>query len=129
MNRDAQDTQDKSPTTDRPASMDESRPPARPHPVYPVHPCEFNSLAVQARDLTRRFGSFVAVDHLTLDVPKGSVFGFLGPNGSGKSTTIRMLCGLLAPSGGSAVIGGFDVEREPEALRAHLGYMSQRFSL
>src|SRR5205085_8861317 len=85
--------------------------------------------AVQARELTRRFGSFVAVDHLTLDVPKGSVFGFLGPNGSGKSTTIRMLCGLLAPSGGSAVVGGFDIEREPEALRAHLGYMSQRFSL
>ena len=86
-------------------------------------------LAVQARELTRRFGSFVAVDHLTLDVSKGSVFGFLGPNGSGKSTTIRMLCGLLAPSGGSAVVGGFDIEREPEALRAHLGYMSQRFSL
>jgi ABC-2 type transport system ATP-binding protein len=90
---------------------------------------DIQDLAVQARDLTRRFGSFVAVDHLTLDVPKGSVFGFLGPNGSGKSTTIRMLCGLLAPSGGSAVVGGFDIEREPEALRAHLGYMSQRFSL
>src|SRR5438876_2617420 len=87
------------------------------------------SKAVQAHDLTRRFGQFVAVDRLTLEVPTGSVFGFLGPNGSGKSTTIRMLCGLLAPSGGSAVVGGFDVERQPEELRAHLGYMSQRFSL
>src|SRR5439155_24403458 len=85
--------------------------------------------AVEARELTRRFGSFTAVDRLTLEVPAGSVFGFLGPNGSGKSTTIRMLCGLLAPSGGSAVVGGFDVAREPEALRAHIGYMSQRFSL
>jgi drug efflux transport system ATP-binding protein len=99
------------------------------HPVHPVHPCELSSLAVQARDLTRRFGAFVAVDHLNLDVPKGVVFGFLGPNGSGKSTTIRMLCGLLAPSSGSAVVGGFDIERQPEELRAHLGYMSQRFSL
>src|SRR5205823_2915092 len=95
----------------------------------PSGPSPRPDLAVQARDLTRRFGSFVAVDHLTLEVPKGSVFGFLGPNGSGKSTTIRMLCGLLAPSGGEAIVGGYDIERDPEALRAHLGYMSQRFSL
>ncbi len=87
------------------------------------------ALAVRTHDLTRRFGSFVAVDRLNLEVPRGTVFGFLGPNGSGKSTTIRMLCGLLAPSGGSAVVGGFDVMRESEALRAHIGYMSQRFSL
>src|SRR5436853_7507434 len=84
------------------------------------------ALAVQARDLTRRFGSFVAVDHINLDVPRGTVFGFLGPNGSGKSTTIRMLCGLLAPSEGSAVVGGYDIAREREALRANIGYMWQR---
>jgi ABC-2 type transport system ATP-binding protein len=87
------------------------------------------SRAVVTHDLTRRFGSFVAVDRINLEVPTGAVFGFLGPNGSGKSTTIRMLCGLLAPSGGSAVVGGFDIARQGETLRAHIGYMSQRFSL
>ncbi|MBI3910358.1 MAG: ABC transporter ATP-binding protein [Armatimonadetes bacterium] len=84
---------------------------------------------VETEGLTRRFDGFVAVDHLTLRVPRGSIFGFLGPNGSGKSTTIRMLCGLLKPSEGRAVVNGFDIERHPEPLRQSLGYMSQRFSL
>jgi ABC-2 type transport system ATP-binding protein len=85
---------------------------------------------VQARDLTRRFGDFVAVDRISFDLPRGKVFGFLGPNGSGKSTTIRMLTGLLQPSGGAATgFGGLDVVRDAEAWKKRLGYMSQKFSL
>jgi ABC-2 type transport system ATP-binding protein len=79
--------------------------------------------------LSRRFGSFVAVDALTFDVRPGEIFGFLGANGAGKSTTIRMLCGLLAPSGGTATVGGVDVGRDPERVKRRIGYMSQRFSL
>jgi ABC-type multidrug transport system ATPase subunit len=79
--------------------------------------------------LTRRFGHFTAVDHVTFSVAKGSIFGFLGPNGSGKSTVIRMLCGILAPSEGTARIGGLDVSREANKLKGKLGYMSQKFSL
>ncbi|MEW6754856.1 MAG: ABC transporter ATP-binding protein [Candidatus Latescibacterota bacterium] len=86
-------------------------------------------LAVEVRDLTRRFGGFVAVDHVSLQVQRGEVFGFLGPNGAGKSTTIRMLCGLLTPSSGTAVVDGFDVVREPDRVKERIGYMSQRFSL
>jgi ABC-2 type transport system ATP-binding protein len=85
--------------------------------------------AVSLLGLTKRFGAFTAVDGITLDVRRGEVFGFLGPNGAGKSTTIRMLCGLLAPTGGSATVAGFDVAREPESLKRHIGYMSQKFSL
>ncbi|MDA8421144.1 MAG: ABC transporter ATP-binding protein [Pseudomonadota bacterium] len=85
--------------------------------------------AVLAEGLTKRFGDFVAVDHLDLRIGKGQVVGFIGPNGAGKSTTIRMLCGLLVPSAGRASVSGFDVGREPEAVRAHIGYMSQKFSL
>jgi ABC-2 type transport system ATP-binding protein len=85
--------------------------------------------AIQVRDLTRRFGRFTAVDHLTFDVAQGEIFGFLGSNGAGKSTTIRMLCGLLKPSSGSASVGGIDVGRDPEAVKRRIGYMSQRFSL
>src|SRR5688572_2068324 len=85
--------------------------------------------AVEAEGLTRRFGSFVAVDGLSLRVPRGSIFGFLGPSGSGKTTTMRMLCGLLQPSAGQATVGGFDIRRDPERLRQSLGYMSQRFAL
>jgi ABC-2 type transport system ATP-binding protein len=81
------------------------------------------------RDLTRRFGSFVAVDSVSFDVRQGEIFGFLGSNGAGKSTTIRMLCGLLKPSSGTALVGGADVAREPEAVKRRIGYMSQRFSL
>jgi ABC-2 type transport system ATP-binding protein len=85
--------------------------------------------AVVVDGLTRRFGKFVAVDSMSFKVRKGEIFGFLGPNGAGKSTTIRMLCGLLAPSEGSARVGGFDVSTEPDKVKANIGYMSQRFSL
>jgi ABC-2 type transport system ATP-binding protein len=86
-------------------------------------------LAIEARGLTRRFGDFVAVDHIDLAVARGRVYGFLGPNGSGKSTTIRMLCGLLTPSEGQAVVLGCQVPRDAEILRRRIGYMTQRFSL
>ncbi|HWQ09383.1 MAG TPA: ABC transporter ATP-binding protein [Holophaga sp.] len=85
--------------------------------------------AVTLRDLERRFGDFVAVDRISLDVRKGEIFGFLGPNGAGKSTTIRMLCGLLEPTGGSGTVAGFDIRKERERIKQNIGYMSQRFSL
>jgi ABC-2 type transport system ATP-binding protein len=85
--------------------------------------------SVEIESLVKRFGNFVAVDRLTLKVRKGEVFGFLGPNGAGKSTTIRMLCGLLTPSAGRATVAGYDVGRQPEAVRQNIGYMSQKFSL
>jgi ABC-2 type transport system ATP-binding protein len=84
---------------------------------------------VVAEDLVKRFGSFVAVDHVSFRIAKGEIMGFLGPNGAGKSTIIRILCGLLRPSGGRAVVAGIDVARDPEAVRQHIGYMSQKFSL
>jgi ABC-2 type transport system ATP-binding protein len=85
--------------------------------------------AVIAEGLTKSFGAFTAVDHLNLSIAKGEVVGFIGPNGAGKSTTIRMLCGLLRPTAGRAEVAGYDVGREPESVRAHIGYMSQKFSL
>jgi len=85
--------------------------------------------AIVAAGLTKRFGRFTAVDRLDLSIAAGEVVGFIGPNGAGKSTTIRMLCGLLQPSAGRAVVAGFDVARQAEAVRAHIGYMSQKFSL
>ena len=84
---------------------------------------------IVAENLTRRFGSFTAVDRISFSIHRGAIFGFLGPNGSGKSTVIRMLCGLLAPSGGSASLEGVDVTRNPEAVKEQIGYTSQRFSL
>jgi ABC-2 type transport system ATP-binding protein len=87
------------------------------------------ALAIEARDLTRRFGKLTAVDHVSLRIPRAQIYGFLGPNGSGKSTTIRMLCGLLTPSEGEATVLGHRVPREAEALRRKIGYMTQRFSL
>jgi len=85
--------------------------------------------AVTVTDLEKRFGSFVAVNRISFEVAKGEIFGFLGPNGAGKSTTIRMLCGLLAPSGGSATVARFDLRTQREQIKEHIGYMSQRFSL
>jgi len=85
--------------------------------------------AVEVERLTRRFGTFVAVDDMSFKVKKGEIFGFLGPNGAGKSTTIRMLCGLLAPTSGKALVSGYDVGSNPDAVKARIGYMSQRFSL
>ena len=85
--------------------------------------------AIEVRHLTRRFGQFVAVDDISFDVRRGEIFGFLGSNGAGKSTTIRMLCGLLAPTAGTAIVGGVDVTRDPEGVKRRIGYMSQRFSL
>jgi ABC-2 type transport system ATP-binding protein len=84
---------------------------------------------IRARGLTRRFGELVAVDHVDLDVPRASVYGFLGPNGSGKSTTIRMLCGLLTPSEGEIEVLGLRIPEQAEQLRRHIGYMTQKFSL
>jgi ABC-2 type transport system ATP-binding protein len=84
---------------------------------------------VVGRGLIKRFGDFVAVDGISLEARKGEIVGFLGPNGAGKSTTIRMLCGLLRPSGGQALVAGYDVAKDPERVRQRIGYMSQKFSL
>ena len=90
-------------------------------------PENHNSVVIE--DLEKRFGDFVAVNHISLETRKGEIFGFLGPNGAGKSTTIRMLCGLLRPTSGRAIVAGYDVAREPESVRQNIGYMSQKFSL
>lgn len=90
---------------------------------------EGSAFAVTLRNLERRFGDFVAVNRISLDVARGEIFGFLGPNGAGKSTTIRMLCGLLEPSGGSGTVAGFDIRTEREQIKRNIGYMSQKFSL
>jgi ABC-2 type transport system ATP-binding protein len=86
-------------------------------------------IAIRAQGLTRRFGALVAVDHVDLSVPTRHVYGFLGPNGSGKSTTIRMLCGLLTPNEGTIDVLGLSIPAQAEALRRHIGYMTQKFSL
>ncbi len=88
-----------------------------------------NGPAVSVRGLEKRFGAFVAVKGISFDVARGRIFGFLGPNGAGKSTTIRMLCGILEPSGGEGTVAGFDVRTQPERIKAHIGYMTQKFSL
>ena len=85
--------------------------------------------AISVHGLTKRFGTFVAVDSVSFEVPGGSIFGLLGANGAGKSTTIRMLCGLLEPTSGTAEVGGESVRDDPEAVKRRIGYMSQRFSL
>ena len=85
--------------------------------------------AILVRDLTRRFGAFTAVDHISFKVERGEIFGFLGANGAGKSTAIRMMCGLLKPTSGTAVVDGVDVSRDPEEVKRRIGYMSQKFSL
>jgi ABC-2 type transport system ATP-binding protein len=86
-------------------------------------------LAIEARGLTRKFGSVLAVDHVSLDIERAHIYGFLGPNGSGKSTTIRMFCGLLRPTSGTVRVLGHEVPRDSEALRTKIGYMTQKFSL
>jgi ABC-2 type transport system ATP-binding protein len=88
-----------------------------------------DGIAVSVENLTRKFGSFVAVNRVSFQVKRGEIFGFLGPNGAGKSTVIRMLCGLLEPSGGGGTVGGFDIRTQPEQIKQHIGYMSQKFSL
>ena len=90
---------------------------------------DLDTSTVIARDLVKRFGDFVAVNHIDLEARAGEVVGFLGPNGAGKSTTIRMLCGLLRPTSGQALVAGYDVARQAEQVRRHIGYMSQKFSL
>src|SRR6187431_1083791 len=84
---------------------------------------------VYVDNLTRRFGNFVAVDHVSFEVNQGEVVGYLGPNGSGKTTTIRMLLGLLAPSEGQATVLGFDIFKQSEEVRLRVGYMSQKFAI
>jgi ABC-2 type transport system ATP-binding protein len=90
---------------------------------------EVEPSAVSLNKLTKTFGEFTAVDAISLNVPRGEIFGFLGPNGAGKSTTIRMLCGILSPSSGSGSVAGFDITSQPERIKENIGYMSQRFSL
>ena len=88
-----------------------------------------SNIVVETRELTRMFGDFTAVDHITMQIEEGSVYGFLGPNGSGKSTTIRMLCGLLAPTSGEGLVLGMNLANEGQKLKHDVGYMSQKFSL
>jgi ABC-2 type transport system ATP-binding protein len=88
-----------------------------------------NGFTIEARDLTKRFGDFTAVDRVTFAVKAGEIFGFLGANGAGKTTAIRMLCGLLEPTSGSGHVAGFDIMRETRRIRSAIGYMSQKFSL
>ncbi|MDY0291516.1 MAG: ABC transporter ATP-binding protein [Desulfuromonadaceae bacterium] len=88
-----------------------------------------NEIAVAVKGLGKRFGDFIAVDNVSFEVTTGEIFGFLGPNGAGKSTTIRMLCGILTPSSGTGTVAGYDVLTEAEKIKAHIGYMSQKFSL
>lgn len=86
-------------------------------------------LVIETRELTKKFGSFTAVDHLSFGVGKGEIFGFLGANGAGKTTAMRMLCGLSKPTSGSGRVAGFDIVRQPEQVKRNIGYMSQKFSL
>ena len=88
-----------------------------------------NDQAIEVRQLTKKFGAFTAVDHVSFGVKRGEIFGFLGANGAGKSTTIRMLCGLLQSTSGTALVGGFDINSQTDQVKLSIGYMSQRFSL
>jgi ABC-2 type transport system ATP-binding protein len=100
-----------------------------PEAEVPVSGRDNGAPVVEVRDLERRFGDFVAVDHVTFSVKRGEIFGLLGPNGAGKTTTFRMLCGLLPPSGGTLTVAGVDVRRDRASARQHLGYVAQMFSL
>lgn len=88
-----------------------------------------NEVVIKAEKLTKKFGHFTAVDQITFEVYKGEIFGFLGANGAGKTTAMRMLCGLSKPTSGKATVAGFDIYTETEKIKAHIGYMSQKFSL
>ena len=88
-----------------------------------------SNIVISVRDLTKRFGNFIAVDRISFDVHRGEIFGFLGANGAGKTTAMRMLCGLSYPTTGSGMVAGYDVRTEGEQIKRHIGYMSQRFSL
>ncbi len=88
-----------------------------------------SDIVISVHELTKRFGNFTAVDHITFDVQRGEIFGFLGANGAGKTTAMRMLCGLSYPTSGSGKVAGFDIMREGEQIKRHIGYMSQKFSL
>jgi ABC-2 type transport system ATP-binding protein len=98
-------------------------------PAPTIAPATNDTTAIDARALRKVFGSLVAVEGLTLSVSRGEVFGLLGPNGSGKTTTIRMFCGLMQPTSGTATVAGCDVVRDPECVRRRIGYMSQRYGL
>ncbi|HEX7558831.1 MAG TPA: ATP-binding cassette domain-containing protein, partial [Usitatibacter sp.] len=87
------------------------------------------AIAIDVEGLTKRFGSKIVVDHLSLKVPSGRIYGFLGPNGSGKTTTIRMICGLLTPDEGRGIVLGLDISRDAELIKRQVGYMTQKFSL
>ncbi len=86
-------------------------------------------IIINAEKLTKQFGNFTAVDHITFQVKRGEIFGFLGANGAGKTTAMRMLCGLSKPTDGHASVAGFDIKKQSEAVKKHIGYMSQKFSL
>src|SRR5271154_4299238 len=88
-----------------------------------------NNIAIEAKGLTREFGKLVAVDHMSFSIPYGEIFGYLGANGAGKSTTIRMLCGILTPTFGTATVAGCDINEDPEGVKRSIGYVSQKFSL
>ncbi|MFH2033921.1 MAG: ABC transporter ATP-binding protein [Candidatus Margulisiibacteriota bacterium] len=88
-----------------------------------------DNYSIVVKDLTKKFGSFTAVNNISFDIEKGEIFGFLGPNGAGKTTTIRMLCSILDPSSGSATVAGFDISKQSEEVKKRIGYMSQKFSL
>ena len=90
---------------------------------------EANQKVIEVRDLVKKFGSFVANDHLNFDVYKGEIFGFLGANGAGKTTAMKILCGLSAPTSGKVKVAGFDIYKETEKVKRNIGYMSQKFSL
>ena len=88
-----------------------------------------NEIVIEAQELTKRFGSFTAADHISFKIPQGQIFGLLGPNGAGKSTTFKMLCGLLKPTSGKTFVIGYDLQTAPSEARSHVGYMAQKFSL
>ncbi len=88
-----------------------------------------DNYSIMVEDLTKRFGSFTAVDHISFEVKKGEIFGFLGANGAGKTTAMKMLCGLSKPTSGNALVAGFEVGKDNEGIKKNIGYMSQRFSL